>query len=284
MSVSSYTYFSHLIVSYEELMIYYQYVSYGCILICLLLMFWKNEKWNAALCFLIYFNFLVALSEIDNNWIDTDLVKLSLGVFIPILLGIAVSIVIRFAYFITVKTEVVKPAFAVTMIVGVLYSAYYYQEKEYKKLTRTDNIPKEIISVYERITATYFPYSYAVVNDYTTQTMSINKHFFIHYTEFMSDYLKRDSIYFKNQKNKKFLLKHPEYVVPKSLLVFIYKKPDDKTNRIATNCKMVPDIIKHIGILQKRGRKVAVFYESDLIKVYEIVNVPNESKIDDLIF
>lgn len=284
MSVSSYTYFSHLIVSYEELMIYYQYVSYGCILICLLLMFWKKEKWNAALCFLIYFNFLVVLSEIDNNWIDTDLVKLSLGVFIPILLGIAVSIVIRFAYFITVKTEVVKPAFAVTMIVGVLYSAYYYQEKEYKKLTRTDNIPKEIISVYERIAATYFPYSYAVVNDYTTQTMSINKHFFIHYTEFMSDYLKRDSIYFKNQKNKKFLLKHPEYVVPKSLLVFIYKKPDDKTNRIATNCKMVPDIIKRIGMLQKRGRKVAVFYESDLIKVYEIVNVPDESKIDDLIF
>ncbi|WP_313807777.1 hypothetical protein [Flavobacterium sp.] len=284
MSVSSYTYFSHLIVSYEQLMIYYQYISYGCMAICLLLMIIKNEKWNAALCFLIYFNFLVFISELDNNWIDTDMVKLSLGVFIPILLGIAVSQIIRLTYFITIKSEVLKPALVVALIGGVLYSAYFYQEREYKKLERTDNIPKEIINVYEKITATYFPYSYGVVNDYTTQTMSLNKHFFVHYTEFLNDYLKRDSLYFKNIKNKKVLEKHPEYVVPKTMLIFIYKKPDDKTNRIATNCKLVPEILQKIDILKKRGRKITVFYESDLIKVYEIENIPNESKIDDLIF
>jgi len=283
-SVSSYTYFSHLIVSYETLMVYYKYISYACMGICLLLMFWKKEKWNAALNFLLYFDFLVILSEIDHPWIDADLVKLSIAVFIPILLGIGLSVLIRFVYFFTVKIEVAKPVFAVLMIGGVLYSAYYYQEKEYEKLKRTDNVPKEIINVYEKIAVEFFPYSYAVVNDYTTQPISINKHFFIHYDSFLKDYLIRDSVYFKNKKNKKFLNANPQYVLPKSVLIFIYKKADDHKNPIILNRKNIPDIMNRLEILKKRGRNISVFYESNLIKVYEIINVKGESKIDDLIF
>lgn len=284
MSVSAYTYFSHLVVSYEQLMVYYQYLSYICMICCFLFMFFKNEKWNASLCFLLYFNFLVVLSEINHNWIDTDLVKLSLGVFIPVLLGISVAIVIRVVYFIYAKIEIAKPVFAVFLIVGVLYSAIHYQGKEYKKLHKTDNVPRDIINVYEKITASYYPFSYAVVNDYTTQSISINKHFFIHYTDFTENYLKRDSIYFKNKKNKKFLKKNPEYVLPKSVLVFIYKKGDDKNNRIIVNCEITPLILSKLETLKKRGRKISVFYESDLIKVFEIENNPGQSKTDDLIF
>jgi len=284
MSVSAYTYFSHLIVSYEQLMIYYQYFSYGSMICCLLLIFLKNEKWNAALSFLLYFNFLVFLSEINHNWIDNDLVKLSLGVFIPIVLGISIAVVIRIAYFFYTKTEVIKPVFAVFLIVGVLYSAIHYQEREYKKLSQTDDIPRDLINAYEKITISFYPYSYAVVNDYTTQSISINKHFFIHYTDFTENYLKRDSIYFKNKKNKKFLKKNPEYVLPNSVLVFIYKKGDDKSNRIIVNCEITPLILSKLEILKKRGRKISVFYESNLIKVFEIENAPGQSKTDDLIF
>ncbi|ESU27220.1 hypothetical protein FLJC2902T_21940 [Flavobacterium limnosediminis JC2902] len=284
MSVSSYTYFSHLIVSYDKLMVFYLYLSYFCILICLLLIFIKKEKWNAALCFLLYFNFLVMLSKVYNDWIDTDLIKLSLGVFIPILLGITTSIIIRFVYVFYSKIEVIKPVFAVILIAGVLYSAVHYQGKEYKKLHRTDNIPKELINVYEKITASYFPLSYAVVNDYTTQAISLNKHFFIHYTDFNESYLKRDSIYFKNRKSKIFLKNNPEYVLPESILVFVYKKGDDKTNRIIVNVEITPVILSKLKILKKRGREINVYYESDLIKVFEIVNTPKQSKTDDLIF
>lgn len=284
MSVSAYTYFSHLIVSYEQLMIYYQYLSYGSIICCLLLLFFKNEKWNAALCFLLYFNFLVFLSEINHNWIDNDLVKLSLGIFIPVVLGISIALIIRIAYFFYTKTEVIKPAFAVFLIAGVLYSAFHYQEREFRKLHKTDNVPRDLINVYEKITLSFYPYSYAVVNDYTTQPISINKHFFIHYTDFTANYLKRDSVYFKNKKNKKFLKKNPEYVLPNSVLVFIYKKADDKSNRIIVNCEITPLILSKLEVLKKRGRKVSVFYESSLIKVFEIENAPGQSKTDDLIF
>lgn len=284
MSVSTYTYFSHLIVSYEQLMVYYQFLSYITMICCLLFMFFKKEKWNAALCFLLYFNFLVVLSETNHSWIDNDLVKLSLGIFIPVSLGISAAIVIRIAYYIYAKIEVIKPVFAVFLITGVLYSAIHYQKKEYKKLHKTDNVPRDIINVYEKITASYYPYSYAVVNDYTTQSISINKHFFIHYTDFTENYLKRDSVYSKNKKNKKFLKKNPEYVLPKSVLVFIYKKGDDKNNRIIVNCEIAPLILSKLETLKKRGRKISVFYESDLIKVFEIENNPGQSKTDDLIF
>jgi hypothetical protein len=284
MSVSAYTYFTHLVVSYEKLMIYYQYLSYGCMAFCLLLLFLKNEKWNAALCFLLYFNFLIFLSEIDHDWIDTDLIKLSLGVFIPIVLGISIAVAIRIVYFFYTKTEIIKPVFAVFLIVGVLYSAIHYQKKEYKKLSKTDDIPRDLINAYEKITLSYFPYSYAVVNDYTTQSISVNKHFFIHYTDFTENYLKRDSVYFKNKKNKKFLKKNPEYVLPNSVLVFIYKKGDDKSNRIIVNCKITPLILSKLEILRKRGRKISVFYESSFIKIFEIENAPGQSKTDDLIF
>ena len=165
-----------------------------------------------------------------------------------------------------------------------MYSAFHYQEREFRKLHKTDNVPRDLINVYEKITLSFYPYSYAVVNDYSTQSISINKHFFIHYTDFTANYLKRDSVYFKNKKNKKFLKKNPEYVLPNSVLVFVYKKADDKSNRIIVNCEITPLILSKLDVLKKRGRKVSVFYESSLIKVFEIENTPGQSKTDDLIF
>ena len=58
----------------------------------------------------------------------------------------------------------------------------------------------------------------------------------------------------------------------------------DKNNRIIVNCEITPVIMSKLEILKKRGRKINVFYESNLIKVFEIVNTSGQSKTDDLIF
>jgi hypothetical protein len=284
MSVSTYTYFSHLIISYDNLMHYYQYLSYGCMLFCITFQIINKEKWNAALCFLLHFNFLIVLTKFKNDWIDTDLVKLSLAVFIPIVLGIAIAIVVRLVYFISSKAERIKPILAVVMIGMVLSAAMHYQVKEYHKLNQSDSVPKEVISIYEKITNNYFPFSYAVVNDNSTQIISTNKHFFINYDEFSETYLKRDAVYFKHKENKIFLKNNPQCILPKSVLVFIYKPNKNNPNEIEKNSKYNTVIMEKLQNLSKRGRKISVFYNSKSIRVYEIENIPGESKVDHLIF
>ena len=49
------------------------------------------------------------------------------------------------------------------------------------------------------------PYTYAVVNTTDTQVLSIQKHFFITYNDFNTNYTARDSIYQLYKKDKKTL-------------------------------------------------------------------------------
>ena len=42
--------------------------------------------------------------------------------------------------------------------------------------------------------------------------------------------------------------------------------------------------MSQIDRLKKKGRKIELFYENDIFKVYEIINKPRQSRIDDLIF
>jgi hypothetical protein len=58
----------------------------------------------------------------------------------------------------------------------------------------------------------------------------------------------------------------------------------NELNSFAENKQLQKELIATIKLLKNRGREVKLFYESDILKVYEIVNEPGESKISDLIF
>jgi hypothetical protein len=166
----------------------------------------------------------------------------------------------------------------------MLYAAVFYQEKNINSLTLSDQTPKQILDAYDKISQTYFPYAYTVVNDPAAQVISTNKHFFMNYDFFLSDYLKIDSINTKHIKDPNFLIKNPEYSLSKSVLVFVLNdKSKDENNAFSQNKHLKKSLIDELKLLRERNREVNLFYKSKILNVYEIVNEPRESKISDLI-
>lgn len=285
LSVSSYTYVPQLILPYEKIILYFQYSTFfGGILILVLALF-NKENWRETFIFFFYFNFLIILSSIENNWIDRDLITNSLVVFIPIILGLNVAIVIRIFDLTLFKLEKYRLFFIPSSLILILWFSFYYQKNNINKLTISDSTPKQILDAYDKIGQTYFPYSYTVVNDPATQIISTNKHFFMNYSYFLQEYPKIDSIYFKNKNHPHFLIKNPQFAVSKSVLVFVLNDKSKAENNIfSENKSLNSELIKELELLKKRGRKIDLFYDSKILQVFEIVNEPEESKISDLIF
>jgi len=274
----------NLSIPFEQLLTYYQYISLLSIVILPILIWFKKEEWKPALVFMLYFNLLVTLSFLNVEWIDVDLLRLALAAFIPITLGITVGVIIRVLdplfKNVTNYTYLIASSAAALVLSSIIYS----QKSIVQGIKPSDKTSRIVLDAYDEITHNYFPLSYAVVNDNITQTISLNKHFFINYEIFLLDYLESDAMYHKNKKIPNFLLDNPQYVIPKSILVFVYKENAKEANYFSEQKELEPLLIENINTLKKRGREVTKIYENPTLDVYEIVNEPKSSRIDDLIY
>ncbi|KAB1157896.1 hypothetical protein [Flavobacterium luteum] len=285
LSVSSYTYVPQLILPYKLIIFYAQVSTFIGLLLVLLLVIFKKENWRSTFVFFLYFNFIIVLTFLKSEWIDIDMLYNSLSIFIPIIIGFNAAIIIRILNLIFQRFERFSPITVSIIAIVMIYYSIYYQKKNINLLTESDQTPKEILNAYDKIYQTFFQLKYSVVNDPATEVISTNKHFFINYDFFLEDYLKRDAIYFKNKKDPKFLVKYPKYTLTKSVLVFVLNdKSKAENNAFAENKNLNSLLEKKLDELKKRGRKINLFYKTDILKVYEIVNEPEESKISDLIF
>jgi hypothetical protein len=283
-AASAYTYFPHLIMPYNILMIYYVLFSLGLLLILVILTYGFKENWHEAFSFLLLFIFLILLSNVKNEWIDNEMIKQAIAVFIPIFIGILVALFLRITYPLYKKLLFAKTYFTIVLIVGLVYAAIYFQESEFKKIKQSDTSARMILNAYESISSEYFPFSYSVVNASSTYVISINQHFFINYEYFLRDYLTKDYQFYKNIKNKKFFRKYPEYVLPKSVIVFVYKKQLQSISSLDEGFEYKSELEKLIKELRNRGRKIEIIYKNEVFDVYEIINKPKESRYNDLIY
>ena len=272
LSISSYTYIPQLVIPFNELLDYYQLSTVASLLLLLKFKFYNKENWSASFAFLLYFNLLIFLEHVSSSWIDNDLLNQAISIIMPIVLGINAAAIIRLFRPVLFRLERFNKFAATTLVAGILFAAVYYQQGTIKELTPANTTPKQVLDAYDQISKTYFPYSYSVVNDNTTQAISTNKHFFMNYTDFLYDYPKQDSIYFKNIHNPKFFKKNPQYVIPKSVLLFVFK--GDTPEMYGDNGDISSLLMDQVAMLKKRGRKVELFYDNKNVKVYEIINEP----------
>lgn len=106
----------------------------------------------------------------------------------------------------------------------------------------------------------------------------------MNYDFFLDEYERIDSINQKHKKDPTFLIKNPEYSLSKSVLVFVLNEGKDENNIFSINKQLKSSLLQEMNVLRGKGRKINLFYQSDILDVYEIVNEPKESKISDLIF
>lgn len=281
-SISSYTYIPQLIIPFDVLIGYFQIISLAGIVLLLVYKFILKEKnLNASFAFLLYFNALVAISRIpDVSWLDLDLMNEALSVLMHIVVGINIAIVLRMFKALSDRAAKLNPVAVASVMALMLYASVHFQKNVINKLDRIDTTPKQVLDAYDKISTTFFPFSYAVVNDNNTQAISTNKHYFMNYTDFLYEYPKQDSIYFANIKDPNFLKLKPEYALPKSVLLFVFS---GKSGAYGADGDISELLLDEVRSLQKKGRQVKLFYRKENVSVYEIINEPGESKVVDLI-
>ncbi|HIB38260.1 hypothetical protein [Mesonia sp.] len=282
-SLNIYSYTPQLITSISNLIYYYQWLAAITLAFALVLFIKDRKKWLQVIVFLIYINILLSLNYFEDSTLDLDLVYQVISVFIPILFGITFFVLLKFIAFIIPKFTLNLPVRIAITIISITAIIFFLSKNPLSKVPYQHNVMKEqIIQAYDKLDSKLLPYSYAVANTYQNVAISKNSHFFIDYSYFNKDYLVQDSIYHKFKKDEEYLKSHPDVILPKSTFVFIYK--DNPLANEVTNAETQLETKENLEVLRKRGRDVNLFFKKNLVEVYEVVNEPNSSKINDLIF
>ena len=306
-STHTFTYLPNLEYPYNDLMLFYQVISGFGILAMLLFAWIKKEDWKAPLAFMLFFNGLLLLSDIKNGWLDTDLIITMIPIFLPITIGLNAALIVKLIDPLFKEKSIVSKLFYGVMIAGFVGFLIQIQIRTITKLKVSDRTPTTVLNAYDQISRSYIPYTYAVVNVNSAELIGTNKHYFINYDYFLDNYIYRDSIYNKYKRSSRYIQKHPQMVLPNSIFVFVYN-PDKinagsffgKSSRNAPNKKVLdiddpegffsdgshktPKLLAVINKLKQKGREINLYFDSDVVKVYEIVNVSKRSKTEDLIY
>jgi hypothetical protein len=283
-SFNYYTYAPQLILPLKQLYIYYYIAS---VILCVLsiVLYVKNAfKYKAVAmlsCFLVA---IFSLYQIQWSFIDLDILNLILVASIPLGFGLIAFYITELMSFIKLKTTIKIPIQLVSITILVLAVLYGFESQKLKNYPVRNPINAHVLKVYDLMDQTLLPFSYAIVNREVNSRIGEDKHYFINYQEFDAFYMSQDETYYKFKTNESYLKYHPEIVLPQSVFVFIYNK------EVVLNTKNSLDIVEQLKaqtqleLLLKKGRKIDLFYDSKELKVYEIINEPKASHIDDLFF
>ena len=282
-TVSNYTFLPQLLIPYADYMTVLRFS--GLLTVVVLLIFWSQntKKWRKLLSFHSFFGLLLLLTFFENQFFDLDMLNQVITVCSPIFFATSFYsfyLILKSALF--RKTAIPVP-YKVSFIILFIGGIIVLQKNNFTHVPKGNETAIEVAQAYSQIEQTYIPFSYLVVNLESHTSISKDSHLFIYYDSFNGSYLKIDELFSKRKNDKKFLKEHPEYILPSSTFLFLYKKnglPTDVTFDDLTHMKAARNSLQ---ILKGRKRHVSVFYRSSNLVVYEIVNKPGEGKITDLL-
>ena len=159
-----------------------------------------------------------------------------------------------------------------------------FQNNILTEIPQRNIVNEEIIEAYDILGEKNLPFSYSVVNSSANEVISVNDHFFINYDYFNDEYIQRDSIYAANRLDVEFLKKHPEIILPNSTFVFLYNENAIADDKNKLNAEEQQKTRINLARLMKAERSVQLFLKKTSFSVYEIINEPNATNIQDLIF
>ncbi|HEY9118001.1 MAG TPA: hypothetical protein VIN11_09270, partial [Roseivirga sp.] len=284
LSITSTTTTGDMVLDYDTTVLTYQIVCMVGVLIMAFLSRKNKRKWVAPIVFILYTNVLVLISQSGFRYFDNDL----LNEISPVLLACSLSFIFYiFFYFLNTKlrrVEIPNRLSAPFIIVIFFLVAFYTQRDLSNRTIKSASISKNILEAYQLVKDDYIPYGYAIVNANDLLPFSKGSHIFLSYDEFVNAYPARDSIYFENKDDEAFLRSNTEFIIPNSLLVFIY---EDVTKEFAAKITIDPamneKVLDEIEMLRGRGREVRLFYTKGSVRIYEIVNNPRAAKIEELL-
>ncbi|WP_420385703.1 hypothetical protein [Roseivirga sp.] len=284
LSITATTTTGNMILGYDTILAIYQVVSSVAIVIMTILFRRNRRKWASPLAFLVYVNVLILFSKSGFDYFDKDLFNEVLPVFIACSFGLVFYLI--YYYFNTRVTRIrISDWFSAPLIFALFFGGAYFSQKSLLSQSgRTGQLSKNVLEAYQMIKASYIPYGYAVVNANNMLPMSKDSHNFISYDDFVDSYPERDSIYFEYKDDRDFLVRNTEYIVPNSLLVFVYDNVSVEFNsKITINPTLNQRVAGEIETLRQKGREIRLFFQKDNLKVFEIVNNPGQAKLEEML-
>ncbi|WP_377712038.1 hypothetical protein [Pseudofulvibacter geojedonensis] len=279
-AVSSYTQTPHLLFPLKILLHGVQFISFITLVVIFL---FKKDNSRSISIVLIFYNVLVLINSFKLIWVDTDLLIEVFTVFIPLTLGLSLAVLGRvFKPLFKNRVYYKRYVLPVATLISFFIVSVFFNKNVTQHLDESNQFASRILSVYENISSNYLPYSYAVVNDKKLQSFSKQKHYYLSFEEFNQNYLRKDQLYHAFRVKEDILKKNPELVIPKSILLFIYKDNDVTELGLDSSIETIELSKKKLSSLKERNRDIKLFYENDIFKVIEIINEPKSSKITEL--
>lgn len=217
-------------------------------------------------------------------WIDIDQLNAFYSFLIPVVLSVFLYVIF------SMLNRHVFPLFKwhAEKIIPVLIIAglIFLQGGITFVRTLPTTMPNGFFEAYYEIITGRLAYSYATVSPEIDRNLALNRHFFMNYEFFLTEYGTLDSLYHQYLNAPKSNTREP-IVPPSSIFIFI-EKPASVTigNSVLYNAPLVMqqtaqwvDAFSHLP-----GRKIEPFYEDKSVIVWELVNKPNGSKLLDILF
>lgn len=286
LSVDTYSYFPSLLVDFNTLLLLYQITA--CIGL-LGLVFLRLNKKNIGpnLSFTIFFLLAFNISVIGFKWMDIDLFFKALTVLYPIQFAISLYAVLRLLDMVLLKTTSwVKLKRISTMVVLAFLTITTFLVDVTNSAATTVNtgeVKKEIVNLYDKLYRNQFQNSYIVVNNYYGYKLAQKEHLFLSHQQFITDYAQRDSVFHAKKALGDAVEFKDDEILPESVFVVVTK---DKTSEslFHTQEEAYTGIEALLKELKGRGRSVRTYQETEHLKVLEIINAPNLSSINEMIF
>lgn len=283
LSVRATTTTDNMLIAGESIILLFQSISLLLSVVMFFLYRKTKNKWAAPLVFLLYINLMILISQSGFIYFDIDL----FNEITPILLACSLAIayyLLSYIYGHYFKTYISNWVLPPAMFLAFVAVSYFSQRSLLDRASNANSLSKNVLEAYEMIKASYIPYGYAVVNDSELLPISKGSHIFMSYADFVRDYPERDSIFFNNRENTDFLEANSQYILPNSVLVFVFQdKADEFDLEIKLDSDIYPGIINELSELEQKGRSIRIFYNKGGLIVYEIVNNPNQAKIIELL-
>lgn len=284
-STLDFSYMPELILPVDQLMGLYFIGSLVALLVMCCMIYSGNIAWRNSAGITFFFNILLFLYFSKSPWIDQDQLHQVFTILCSIFIGVVFTI-IKFPLHVLLKRINVPSALtSVVLSASILVSLFWLQKESSPRSQLPETLPRDLFQAYSKITKNYLPYSYAMVNVSKTESWSLNRHYFMGYRAFSEDYLAIDSVYAAFKGNASAFDKAPENIPPERIFVFFINDINSEMQELSADYERYKTLIlRQIELLKRKGRNIQVFYETDNIKIFEIINRTGAGKVRELLF
>ena len=271
-SFNYYTYTPKLVLEFSELALYYL-IAAAVILGFSRFMMKKNpEKWRGIFIFSILISLLLFAYLLKLPFLDNDLLVQVISVLLPVLIGFSFYVLCLPIRKLRIRT--VRHSFEIGLVAFTFIFLVFGNRYSTGSNLKEFDEKKDVFQAYHEVEKNRLPFTYAVVNSDASAPISNGNHYFLSFTEFNNAYLEKDEEFYRFKNEQSYLRSHPEVILPASVFVFFpLNRTSERLGAVQWNIKQ----------LRKRGREITEIFRGETLVVYEIINIPGSSRINDLL-